>query len=775
MDTMNHSDRPLDQVSEQASDPAIKTFIITGMDCADCARSIERGVRTLEGVSACSLNFAAAKLHVSGPAAAERVIERVRQLGYDVAPPETPPSAPQSGVWGFVRFLTTRRQTTLALIGALLILPGLLFDELLPGVGEQLPWVTFFSLAALAVAGYPVARSAWRSLRLNREISINLLMTIAALGALWIGAYSEAGLVMVLFAVGEALEGYSMERTRASIRSLMQIVPDEAIVLRPCLNCKEHMGQDGYVGGPCPFCGMEEMRVPVEKVLAGETLIVRPGEKAPMDGRVLHGSSAVNQAPITGESLPIEVAPGDVIFAGSINGEGVLEIETTGRAQDNTISRMIRMVEEAQERRAPVQRLVDRFARVYTPAVILLAALVAVLPPLLWRAPFFNPSVAEQGWLYRALELLVVACPCALVISTPVTLVSAISNAARHGVLIKGGAHLEALSRVQTIAFDKTGTLTEGRPRVVKVRSVECANHGEGECECCDDLLALTSAVERRSEHPLARAIVNAADDRNLQRLYPAAENVMALSGRGVKGAVNGHAIFIGNHASFDEEIPHDAAHCAEMKAAAAQGYTLMLISANQRYLGYITIADSVRASSRSVLQQLTETGVQSLVMLTGDAQATAQRIGQELGLAEVRAELLPEHKVDAVQQMKDQLRERQGAVAMVGDGINDAPALAAATVGIAMGAGGSAQAMESADIALMNDDLSRLPFALRLSQAAMRTVRQNIVFAIGLKLIVFALVLAGWGAMWLAVLADVGASLLVTLNGMRMLSVKVG
>lgn len=746
-------------------------FEITGMDCAECARSIERGVTRLDGVQSCSLSYETAKLRVQGAVTREQIIARVRELGYDVATEngqQAPDNRPQAS--SFIQFMLARRDTALAVLGGLLILPGLLFHELLPvaGVASPLPnaLVDGLSIAAMTVAGFPVFRSAWRALILNREIGINALMSIAGVGAVVIGAYTEAGLVMVLFAVGEALEGYTMQRARNAIRSLMAVAPNEATVLRPCIDCRSHLGQNGYTGGPCPFCGLEEQRAPVSDLRVGEILIVKPGERIAMDGRVVSGASSVNQAPITGESAPVDKQVGDTVFAGSINGPGALSVEISRLAADNTISRIIRMVEEAQEQRAPTQRFVNRFAKVYTPAVVLVAGLVAIIPPALFGAPFLNPDPHTQGWLYRALELLVVACPCALVISTPVSLISAIANGARNGVLFKGGAHVETLSRARAIAFDKTGTLTIGQPVVARVRSVNCVADGNEQCEHCDDLLALATAIERRSEHPLARAVVNRADQSGLGSKYPAAQTVTALAGRGITGSVNGREVVIGSHAFFENAIPH-APHCDEAQAAARAGHTILMISADGHYLGYIAVADTARPGSRQALAGLREDGVAALVMLTGDNIATAQRIGEQVGVTEVRANLLPEDKVEAVRA----LRRQFGPVVMVGDGINDAPALAAADVGIAMGGSGTAQAMETADVALMADDLGKLPFALRLSRAAMGVIRANIGLSIGIKLAFFVVVLLGLGTMWMAVLADVGVSLLVTLNGLRLLA----
>ena len=507
----------------------------------------------------------------------------------------------------------------------------------------------------------------------------------------------------------------------------------------------------------------------------GDRIAVVPGERLPMDGRVLAGESAVDQSPITGESRPVDKVPGDEVYAGSVNGPGALEIEITHLAADNTISRMIALVSEAQDRRAPAQRFVDRFARVYTPAVIAVALLVAVVPPLFFDAPFWNPAPDVQGWLYRALALLVVACPCALVISTPVTLISAISNGARHGVLVKGGAVLEELSRVRAIAFDKTGTITRGKPAVVAVHAADCVEkmtNDESEfvirhssfviCTPCDNLLALAAAVERRSEHPLAGAVVAEATARGVADRYPAG-NVTALTGRGITGRVDGRTITVGSHAYFEDDAGHDPFH-ADIAAADAAGLTTMLVRDGDTYLGYIALADATRDGSRAALAELAGMGIAPLVMLTGDHAATAERIAAEVGLTDVRAGLLPADKVTAVAE----LRAAHGAVAMVGDGINDTPALASASVGVAMGR--AAQALETADVVLLGDDLRQLPFAVRLARSAMSTVRFNVALSIAIKLVFFVLVLLGGGSMWLAVLADMGTSLLVTANGMRLL-----
>ena len=723
-----------------------QTFIVKGMDCAGCAQSVETAVCRLSGVESGQINFATERLRVTGPISADQIRQTVEQLGYQLEADEKrplPKTAPEKAP-NFWQFMLTRSDTRLALLGGLLILPCLLFNELFPMLGIEHPLFDWLALGALLTAGAPIARSAWRTLIASREIGINLLMCIAAVGAVIIGAPVEAGLVMVLFALGEALEGYTADKARHAVASLASLIPTRAYRLL----------SDGQAEA-----------VDVETLRIGDRLLVKPGDRLPMDGVVLAGETAVNQAPITGESQLVEKRPGDTVFAGSINGHAALEIEVTRRVEDNSINRMITLVTEAQERKAPAQRLVDRFAKVYTPAVVALAVLVAAVPPLVWNQPFWN-TPTEQGWLYRALELLVIACPCALVISTPVTVISGLIRASRAGVLIKGGTYLEMLARLETVAFDKTGTLTMGEPTVVRVQAVACEDPAATlDCAACEDLLAVAGAVEQQSEHPLAKAIVSETAVRGANGRYPAATNVQATVGLGVTGQVGDEQIFLGSHRYFDEHIAHSDVHCADIQDMAAQGQTPILISRDGAYAGMIALADQVRDSSRQALASLRQLGIHQLVMLTGDATETAVRIGQQVGLTDVRAGLLPEQKLDAIEQLR-----LTGPVAMVGDGINDAPALAAADVGIAMGAAGSPQALETADVALMQDDLAQFVTALKLSRATMRTVKVNIGLSLGVKFAFLLLVLSGHGTMWLAVLADMGTSLLVTLNGMRML-----
>lgn len=749
------------------------TLRIEGMDCADCALKLEKGLHALDGVADCTVSFATTRMTlVYDPALLDvnRVERRVRTLGYSVAPAGQLAAPQAPGPRGWLQRLRSRPRDALTALSGLLLLAGAAAS--LANMPQALSAGLF--AASVLAGGVFIFRKAWSSLRINHELDINVLMTLAVCGAALIGEWAEAAVVVFLFSLGEALEGYTMDQARNAIRSLMDLAPAEAAVLRPCLDCAGHLGQplpNGgvYEHGPCPWCEPHELRVPVAELAIGETVLVRPGERIPMDGVVLTGQSAVNQAPITGESLPVDKSAGSEVFAGSINGRGPLEIRVTRLAADNTLSRLIHLVEEAQAQKAPAQRWIDRFARVYTPVVVAIAAAIIVLPPLLFDQPLLS-TAGQTGWLYRGLTMLVIACPCALVISTPVAIVSAISAAARHGVLIKGGVHLEALARVQVMAFDKTGTLTLGRPALLDAHCVTHDDLASAPCPTCDDVLALAAAVERRSEHPLATAVVQAAEARRLNDRYATAVSVEALAGQGVRGLVNGQALAVSSHRRVHElHLGHDDAFCAQVQRVEAAGQTTMLLHDDQGIRGYLAVADQMRPGSATAVAGLKAAGIQHVVMLTGDNASTAQAIAGQLGIDDVRANLLPEDKVRAV----ETLLAEHGEVAMVGDGVNDAPALARATVGIAMGGAGSDQALETADVALMGDDVALLPFVVRLSRQTRRVILQNVAFSLGIKAIFLALALAGAATLWMAVFADVGASLLVILNGMRLLRAK--
>jgi Cd2+/Zn2+-exporting ATPase len=585
--------------------------------------------------------------------------------------------------------------------------------------------ISLFAAAMLA-GGYATVRRGLRALA-GLQFDMNGMMTGALTGAALLGEWEEGAVVAFLYAVSNWLEGYTMDRARRSIRALMDLAPREARVRRN--------------GG--------EAVIPAQELRVGDLLLVRPGEKLAGDGIVKSGSSAVDQSPITGESVPVDKGPEDAVYAGSLNGHGALEVAVTRRVEDTTLARIIHLVEEAQGERAPTQQVVDRFARVYTPAVFALAIGLMLVPLLPVGQPW-------SPWIYRGLALLIVACPCALVVSTPVTIVSAIANAARRGILIKGGAHLEELGRLKAIALDKTGTLTWGEPELTDVIPLDGRTS--------EDLLALAASVEVQSEHPLARAVVRAARHRNLS--LPSADRFTAIPGKGGRAIVRGQAVYVGSPRLFSE-MGNGIAAGGRVASLEREGKTVMLVGTAQAVLGLLGLADQLRSESRQAVTALRAVGIQHVALLTGDNRAIAQTIADQIGADTIRAEVLPEQKLEAVLA----LRAEFGSLAMVGDGVNDAPALAASSVGIAMGVAGSDIALETADVALMADDLSKLPFLVRLGQGAARAIRQNIGFSLAIKALAIAAVFPGWLTLWLAVLGDMGASVLVTLNGMRLLA----
>lgn len=695
----------------------IAAFVVEGMDCADEVRQIEDKLARLPGVAKLQFDLMRRRLVVEGSIAAtevERVVKllgmRARREGEEVRP---------VGFWE-----KHGRLTGTVISGILLACGGL---SILAGVPRA---VVIPLLAGAAVAGgWFIAPRGLRAAR-SGVLDMNFLMTIAAIGAATIGEWGEGASAMFLFSIAQMLEVYSMDRARNAIKALMNLSPPEATVRR-----------DGVEG-----------IVPVQDVRVEETIIIRPGQRIPLDGVVAAGSSAVNQAPITGESIPVDKQPGAEVFAGSINENGLLEVRVTKLVEDTTLARITHTVEEAQASRAPSQSFVDRFARVYTPAVVLAAIAVAVAPPLL--------GLGTWGmWFIRALTMLVIACPCALVISTPVSVVSGLAAAARGGVLIKGGIHLENFGRTTTIAFDKTGTLTKGQPTVVDIVPLNGGSPNE--------VLRQAASLEQGSEHPLARAILIEAKNRRLQ-LTPM-EDFQSVPGRGVRGRVNGQAFYLGNEKFCDELGACTPQSEDALSNAQAQGNTAVVLFSDSTPLGIIALGDEPRAEAAAALRALKRSGIQKIIMLTGDNEHTARAISKELGVDDVRAELMPEDKVAVVRE----LELKGGRVAFVGDGVNDAPALAAATVGIAMGAAGTDVALETADVALMADDLSRLPFAIRISRATARVLRQNIFFSIAIKAVFLVLALFGWATLWMAVAADMGASLAVIINGLRLLRVK--
>ena len=689
-------------------------FRVEGMDCSEEVVILERRLKPLAGMEAIAADVIGQRLHVKYDAAkltTAAMVDAVGQTGMRMWLEHDEPRATTADV---------ARRFRLTLAAGLLIAGGLGADALnLPAA----PWL--FAAAAVFGGVYP-ARKAVTALR-TRTVDINVLMVIAVAGALALGEWLEAASVVFLFAVAQWLEVRTLERARQAIRALIDLSPRTATVKR----------------------GGLELQVPVDEVGLGDEIVIRPGDKVPVDGQVVIGHSDVNEAPITGESLPVDKGPGSEVYAGTINGRGALEVAVTRVGRDTRLARVIHLVEDAQGRRAPVQSFVDRFARIYTPLVIAFAALVAVVPLAAGAA---DPAL----WLYRALVLLVIACPCALVISTPVSIVSALSAAARQGVLVKGGAHLERLAAVTVIAFDKTGTLTRGRLRVTDV-----VPHGAATVA---DVVRHAAAVEARSEHPIARAV--SAHARALQLDVPVAAGFSSLPGLGAEGSSGGAAVVVGNERLFAGRVPLPAAMTATAERLRSEGKSVIFVAVDGMPLGTIAVADQTHETAREAIDLLRAYGIRRVVMLTGDHEATARAVAGPLGLDDVRHGLLPEQKHGLV----ESLRREYGPVLMVGDGVNDAPALAAADVGVAMAAAGSDAALETADVALMSDELLKLPYAVRLARATVRNVKTNVAVSLILKAAFLVLAVAGVATLWMAVLADTGASVIVIANALRLL-----
>lgn len=707
-------------------------YRVQGFTCANCAGKFEKNVKRLPGVEDAKVNFGASKISVYGDATIEELEKAGAFENLKVVPEKSARQVSQE-----VKEDTKedkapfyKKHSTL-LYASLLIVFGLLSSFV---NGEENIVTTLLFLASMLIGGLSLFKVGLQNL-LRFEFDMKTLMTIAVIGGAIIGEWAEVAIVVILFAISEALERFSMDRARQSIRSLMDIAPKEALVRR----------------------NGQEIMIHVDDIAVGDIMIVKPGQKIAMDGVVVSGYSAVNQAAITGESVPVEKTVDDEVFAGTLNEEGLLEVKITKLVEDTTISKIIHLVEAAQGERAPSQAFVDKFAKYYTPIIMIIAALVAIVPPL-----FFDGS--WETWVYQGLAVLVVGCPCALVISTPISIVSAIGNAAKKGVLVKGGVYLEEMGALKAIAFDKTGTLTKGVPVVTDFKVL---NNQMNEKE----LLAIITALEYRSQHPLASAIMKKAEEENISYSDVLVEDFSSITGKGIKGIVNGMTYYIGSPKLFKELLTTGFDKDLEQNVTTLQnqGKTAMIIGTEKEILGVIAVADEVRESSKEIIQKLHQLGIKKTIMLTGDNKGTANAIGQHVGVSDIQAELMPQDKLDYIKQ----LRSEYGNVAMVGDGVNDAPALAASTVGIAMGGAGTDTALETADVALMGDDLRKFPFTVKLSRKALNIIKANITFAIAIKFFALLLVIPGWLTLWFAILSDMGATLLVALNSLRLMKVK--
>ncbi|BDI20828.1 cadmium transporter (plasmid) [Nostoc cf. commune SO-36] len=743
---------------------------IGGMDCGSCAKTIEVGVQKIIGVQEASVSFASERLHISyDPQLVNEkaICDRIQDLGYTVEegveassyssyhhdhdhshdhnyehsqPINKSKQKQKSDLTSWRFWIENRRGQSVILAGIGLVL-GLLTQYFVLPI-----WIAraFYGIG-IVIAGYPIARAGLFELRLRRA-DMNLLMTISVIGAVILGDWFEAGLVVFLFSLGTTLQVFTFGRTRNAIRSLMDLTPPTATVKRR----------------------NQEFTVPVESIELGEVLTIRPGQRVALDGVVVSGNSAIDQSPITGESIPEDKAVGDTVFAGTLNQTGFLEVKVTHTSSDTTVAKIINLVEQAQESRAPSQQWVDKFAQVYTPIVILAAIAIALIPPLAFAQPF-------NVWLYRALVMLVIACPCALVISTPVSIVSAIGAATRKGVLFKGGNALETAGHLTTLAFDKTGTITQGLPVVQKVYNLGTIS--------ANMVLQIAASLEQQSEHPLSKAIVAKAHDQGMELETPI--NFMALPGKGIQANFSEQRVayfpgvvatansegnllyFVGNKRLFLDQGIRLSDKAESLLAEIEQlGQIAVLVGTNEGLLGAIALSDGIRLEATEAMRQLKRVGLKRLVMLTGDRTAVALQIAQQVGITEYRAEMLPEDKLQEIQ-----LLRRTGVVGMVGDGINDAPALAAADISFAVG--GIDIALETADVVIVGSDLRRLAYAVELSRRTVSVIQQNVVFSLVTKALFLLLGTFGFVGLAVAVLADTGTSLLVTANGMRLFKTK--
>ena len=735
------------------------TLSVPEMDCASCAGKVESSLTRVAGVHELVAQPTSGQVTVTyndRQANVEALSAAVEGAGYRVTATSATGEdggelvAQSMAIWTSVRAIKTW-------VGAVFLVAGLVLTFLVPGanlniLATDLLTITIADIgfiAATLVSGIPIVRNGYFSAR-QLQLDIDFLMGTAIVVATVLGLYIEAATLAVLFSIAELLERYAMDRSRNSLRELLELSPNEATVMR-----------DGT-----------EKTVPAEQVSVGETVIVRPGESIPVDGVVTDGTSAVDQSPVTGESVPVDKAAGDELYAGTLNETGYLEFEATSTASESTLSQIIELVRSAQEKQTKQEQFVDRFASYYTPIVVVLAILTVLVPPLaidgtssISLGGFSHTFVDDwETWLVRGLTLLVIACPCAFVISTPVSVASGITSAAKNGVLIKGGNHLEAMGNVDAIAFDKTGTLTKGELTVTEVIPVDETTE--------ETVLQYASALEQRSEHPIASAILEYSTDAGIT--VPDVSEFETLTGKGVTATVEGTTYYAGKPALFaelgvpvgDGEIPGQTTADEVIADLQRDGKTVVLIGTGEKILGVVAVADEIRPGAKRTIERLHEQGVTPLVMLTGDNEGTARAVAAELGLDEYHAELLPQDKVAAVEALEDEY----GSVAMVGDGINDAPALATASVSIAMGAAGTDTAIETADIALMGDDIEHLSYLYRLSNTANGVIRQNIWSSLGVKLLLTIGVPFGYVTVAIAVLVgDMGMSLGVTGNAMRL------
>ncbi|PHS34305.1 MAG: heavy metal translocating P-type ATPase [Alkaliphilus sp.] len=695
-------------------------IIIEGLDCPDCAIGLTKTMEKVEGVNKVEVDFFSGKMSVEHTNELEEIIKQVKKTGYktkvDQRQERIVGKKNCANLWINIGTITTILSGFFILLGAITTIY----------LGEKNLGNVFFVLAII-VGSYEISKRGIASLKV-KNLDMNILMIIAIFGATLIGEFSEGALVVFLFSIGNSLQSFTMSKTKKSISSLIELAPNEAVL-------KTTNGSK---------------RVSVETLKVDDTILIKPGTRIAIDGRVIDGHSMVNQAAITGESIPVEKNIGDEVYAGTINEHGFLEIQVTKVFKDTKLSNIIRLIQEAQSKKAPIQQTVDKFANYYTPFVVILAVLIATIPPVFFAQPF-------DIWFRKALILLVISCPCALVISTPVAIVSAIGNASKEGILVKGGVYIEEIGRVDVIALDKTGTLTKGNPVITDIQIIDDSD--------CPDPLRIAGVLENSSEHPIAKAIIAKANQKGYSLNFKV-KNFKAIIGKGVEGAIESTHYYLGNMRLF-EEIGVNIDKIRDINSDnRKRSISKIILGTKEKIIAVFTLSDDLRSDSKETIRALNGMNIDKVIMLTGDNEGTAKSIATKLGLEDFRSDLLPEDKLTIV----DEYIDRGKRVAMVGDGINDGPALAKANVGIAMGAIGTDSALETADIVLMGDELMKIPYIIDLSKKTISIIKQNIVFAISLKAIFMALAVLGLANMWMAIVADTGAAIIVILNGMRLL-----
>lgn len=693
------------------------TCRIDGMDCIECAKKIEKAVKDIEGVKQVRVSYTLGKMSLEvekGKVSVDQLKRSVGILGYKLEKEEGA---------RYEEFFSWKNHRLVATaVSGILFFLGMVTEYV---IHLDVLYLAFYA-GAIVVGGYYIARRGVAAI-IEKYLDINMLMVVAVAGSIAIGAYTEGSAIVFLFSLAEMLESFSIARTRKSISELMDFAPNQALVK----------------------AGEKEEYYDVNDVSIGDIVVVRPGERVPMDGVVEKGQSSVDESAVTGESKPAKKKVGDLVFAGTLNAEGYLEFRVTKKFEDTVISKIVKLVEEAETKKAPTERLVDRFAKYYTPVVVITAVLVMTIPAFVFAQPF-------DTWFYRGLVLLVISCPCALVISTPVSVVSAITGATRKGILFKGGAYLERMGQISMVAFDKTGTITRGRPEVEEIIPLNSYTN--------EEVLKVAASAENRSEHHLARAVMTKAKELEVRALET--ESFEAVAGKGVSAVILGRRVYAGSVQFFRDQGIDVSKHEDLIGEKNREGRTVIVIGTEKEVMGLLTVRDVPRPEAKETIAELKRIGIKKVVMLTGDDEQVAASVAKELGIDEYRARLLPEQKVKAV----EEYQREHGPLIMVGDGVNDAPALAAAEIGVAMGVAGTDIALEAADVALMGDDLRTVVYGIRLSRKAARVIKQNVSVSLAVKMLFFALVFPGFITLWLAILiGDLGTSFGVITNAMRL------